>query len=185
MATLTIYHYNSEGLYIGSSVLDDSLGDKSITGAWMIPWGATDIKPPNLPANKGAKFLNGVWELVEDFRGVVHYNKTTKEEVVIQTIGQVADFLTNKIPIEEPCKWDIQTNTWIIDQEAVDLNVLGELKLSARQTLTASDLTVLRCVEAGIILPVEWKNYRVQLRAIISGSSIVNLPIKPVYPAGT
>ena len=61
--------------------------------------------------------------------------------------------------------------------------------LSARAdgqaALDKSDVTVLRCVEAGVALPSEWVTYRGRLRDIIAGNAGGPLPTRPDYPAGT
>ena len=59
-----------------------------------------------------------------------------------------------------------------------------DVRAEARSALEASDLTVLRCVEAGIPVPADWAAYRQALRAVVSGAS-TTLPDRPVYPAGT
>jgi hypothetical protein len=57
---------------------------------------------------------------------------------------------------------------------------------SARGALTASDLTVLRCVENGITVPAAWATYRKALRAIVDNpASATVLPTAPAYPSGT
>lgn len=56
---------------------------------------------------------------------------------------------------------------------------------AAQAALVKSDVTVLRCIEAGVSMPVEWATYRKTLRDIISGDSTDAVPTRPDYPAGT
>lgn len=57
------------------------------------------------------------------------------------------------------------------------------LRASAQVALDASDITVLRCFEAGISVPTVWSVYRQALRQIINGASgEVTLPTRPNYP---
>lgn len=58
----------------------------------------------------------------------------------------------------------------------------------ARQALTDSDVTVLRCYENAIATPATWVTYRKDLRAIVSattGDASLALPAMPAYPTGT
>jgi hypothetical protein len=54
----------------------------------------------------------------------------------------------------------------------------------ARAALARSDVTVLRCVEAGLPVPADWRAYRQALRAIVS-TGLGPVPPAPAYPAGT
>lgn len=59
-------------------------------------------------------------------------------------------------------------------------------QLVARGALEASDIVVLRCFEAGVPLPAEWKEYRAALRGIAgsaSGDPNWPIPTRPPYPA--
>jgi hypothetical protein len=58
------------------------------------------------------------------------------------------------------------------------------LDAQARDALKASDTTILRCAEAGLPVPAEWKEYREALRAVAAGGA-GPLPQRPPYPAGT
>lgn len=58
----------------------------------------------------------------------------------------------------------------------------------AKGLLDESDITVLRCAEAGVPVPQAWRDYRAALRLIVSsdiGDPDAGLPARPAYPAGT
>jgi len=57
----------------------------------------------------------------------------------------------------------------------------------ARAALAESDITILRCAEAGVPVPPEWAAFRAGLRAITGGRNGAQgaLPARPDYPAGT
>lgn len=63
----------------------------------------------------------------------------------------------------------------------------AEFRVSAQAALNKSDITMMRCVEAGIVAPAAWNTYRKALRAIASGvdTTSTTLPIQPEYPVGT
>ena len=60
------------------------------------------------------------------------------------------------------------------------------LKAAAQAALDKSDVTLLRCYEAGVAVPAEWATYRGQLRGIVGGTSeATELPVRPEYPVGS
>jgi len=64
---------------------------------------------------------------------------------------------------------------------------LDDVRAQARAALYESDRTVLRCFEADVSVPQEWKDYRAALRGVVNlteGPPPV-LPTRPAYPAGT
>ena len=72
----------------------------------------------------------------------------------------------------------------IVEVETPDPEPADDTVLRATIALTDSDRTLLRCFEADISLPTEWKNYRSALRKIIrSGSGVI--PARPPFPPGT
>lgn len=62
------------------------------------------------------------------------------------------------------------------------------LQMEALGALAESDITVLRCAEAGVPVPQAWRDYRAALRQIVSsdiGDPDPGLPERPAYPPGT
>ena len=72
----------------------------------------------------------------------------------------------------------------IVEVATPDPEPADDTVLRATLALTESDRTLLRCFEADISLPTEWKDYRSALRKIIrSGSGTI--PARPPFPPGT
>ena len=61
------------------------------------------------------------------------------------------------------------------------------LRAAAQVALDKSDVTLLRCAENGVAVPVAWTTYRHALRALVNGGDTTStaLPATPAYPAGT
>lgn len=57
----------------------------------------------------------------------------------------------------------------------------------ARQALDATDNVVLRCLEAGLAVPAEWRAYRKALRDIVAGRAdpANPMPVQPAFPPNT
>jgi len=78
----------------------------------------------------------------------------------------------------------VDENYEIVEVSTPDPAPADDTVLRATIALTESDRTLLRCFEADISLPTEWKDYRSALRKIIrSGSG--TLPVRPPFPPGT
>src|ERR1035437_2686172 len=56
-------------------------------------------------------------------------------------------------------------------------------KLEIMNLMDKSDKTILRCLEQGIPIPQEWKDYRMVLRAVITSGG-GDVPSTPQYPTG-
>lgn len=78
-----------------------------------------------------------------------------------------------------------EESSFIAAQNASAANdISSSLKAQAREALTKSDVTVLRCVENNVALPSAWLVYRQNLRSIIDTGS-GTIPSRPDYPANT
>lgn len=67
-------------------------------------------------------------------------------------------------------------------------DILREKQNKAKSALDKSDVTILRCLERGIIVPTSWIDYRVNLREIVSEideEAEITLPNQPDYPEGS
>lgn len=63
-----------------------------------------------------------------------------------------------------------------------------EYRFQAYSALAKSDITVLRCMESGVTVPLVWVEYRQSLRAIVgaeTGDYTQLFPTRPDYPLGT
>lgn len=73
-------------------------------------------------------------------------------------------------------------------EEELRAACVAALKAQAKAALEASDVTVMRCAEARVLVPEAWRDYRQALRAIIaseSGDADAGLPTRPPFPEGT
>ncbi len=98
-------------------------------------------------------------------------NYNTSPKIFVQndtaTIGDIWDngsFITNMMVSEE--------------------QQIEHLVEDAKEALAKSDITLLRCLEAGFPIPHDWAVYRHALRVIIQTGYGV-LPEHPQYPQGT
>jgi hypothetical protein len=76
---------------------------------------------------------------------------------------------------------------WLASGNAPAISVIAgpnALVATAEVLLGTSDITILRCVEAGVPVPPDWIAYRRILRSILSGRT-TSLPPRPAFPANT
>jgi len=80
--------------------------------------------------------------------------------------------------------WDTEARPEMTVDEAAAA-AARELVAAAQAALDTSDVTIIRCAEAGISVPEPWRTYRDTLRAIVAGRGDGPLPARPDYPQGT
>lgn len=75
----------------------------------------TTIKPLAKKDGFAICFNGTKWELVEDNRNTVVYNKETKQEYKIDYLGKIKEDVTTLKP-EQFDIWDYITNSWVCDE---------------------------------------------------------------------
>lgn len=99
---------------------------------YMLPPNCTKTKPLYSDDSKKNIFLDGEWVLVDDFRNKYSYNKLTKEEVVVERLGELGEDYTMKRPpvLKKYYIFDDNINEWVFN---IDLlsdykeNKIGEI----------------------------------------------------------
>jgi hypothetical protein len=93
-------------------------------------------------------------------------------------------------PLEMTQLTDAQLATILPAQQSVEAAAAPALSALAQDELdmvTGPRGTVIRCLAAGVAVPVEWIAYIRRLRAIANGADTesTSLPERPAYPEGT
>jgi hypothetical protein len=77
----------------------------------------------------------------------------------------------------------------LADYTPSDAALWAAYQATAQNALEDSDITLLRCYENGLSVPVAWVTYRAALRSILSVAQPAlipaELPSRPDYPAGS
>jgi hypothetical protein len=159
----TFYQTDLNGYFIGTI---DCLPDPHEEGNWWNPSNSYPDAPPEAGLHEVAKWVDGAWQLVVDYRGFKYWMPDRTHHVITAAeIEPLAGYLT-----EDPGPTPEQ--------------VAAALQREAQALLDKSDQTVGRCYENGVAVPESWKDYRADLRSIVtSGSGVI--PTRPDYPAGT
>lgn len=138
-------------------------------GEFLDPAFSTRIEPPVPGVNQIPAFLNGAWVLKPNFVGMKYWTTDGLEHTMMEVGVQLPDGALSSPPgLTDTQKW-------------------AAYQSKAKAALRSSDVVVIRCSEADVQVPQEWKTYRAALRAIISAETGVasDLPSVPAYPAGT
>lgn len=170
--TKVVFQTDHHGYLVSSVVLDASdLSPEDEGVVWLIPGGCVEEEPPEAPPEKLAKWAGGAWVLVTDLRGRAYWDQVDHTKHVIDA------------PEVEPPEGAL-----MVDPGPSDAAKLLTLQRAARAALSASDISVLRCIERGIEVPAEWVIYRDSLRGIVGAAEWIDdlaLPTRPDYPTGT
>lgn len=121
---MKIYNYHPDtGELVGESVADESPLELD---QYLIPAFATHIEPPQSQINKIPCFINGAWELLDDYRNKELYNCQTKELVLLE-LGQIpSENLTDIKPLESPCVFI--EGDWVLDKATLQDMKWSEIK---------------------------------------------------------
>jgi hypothetical protein len=159
----TVYQLDASGLYVGPVMAEESPLEP---GVYLIPRGCVETAPPQFEDTQVAKWSNGSWAVVPDFRGFKYWTPDRKSHVITEA------------GIEPPA------NHLTADPGPTPAELAAQLQQEAQMLLNKSDQTVGRCYEGGVPVPEAWKAYRSALRTIVS-TGVGSLPNRPEYPAGT
>ncbi len=113
---MNIYHYHPdtfEYLVSSEAKIDPLETDKAGENVYLIPANATDKEPPVFTSNQIPVMVNGNWEIKEDHRGKIVYDKATAQELTISEIGEIPADFTLLVPCKYP-KWD--GTKWVEDE---------------------------------------------------------------------
>jgi hypothetical protein len=163
----TVFQTDSQGVYVGPV---NAWPDEHEEGRWLIPFGAVETHPPELGAHQAAQWTGTEWALIADFRGVSYW-LPDRSRHTISAVGI------------EPPEGHLTEDP---GPSAAEIAVAAQeaLKREAKELLAQSDITVLRCVEAGVPIPGAWKTWRAHLREVV-GSGEGPIGEAPGYPSGT
>jgi len=186
-----------ELVYIASPQTGEYLGSQEV---WVsvgtgLPAGAYRDQPMMAELGKAIVRQDGAWELVDDHRGQTAYNKQTRQDVVIDTLGPLPSTLTLPPPSSQFDAWDEQQGKWVKDEEQEGVWLIQQAT-SQRQHLMAEatqEIAVLTdALDPAIIdIPspddqgtlLAWKAYRVELSKIDQQTGYprtINWPAKPL-----
>lgn len=133
MAEKTVYAYDEKNIFSGSVILDDT--DKSPSGAWNIPGGCTDVKPPEETEGFVPVWDVEKWNLVEDHRNETYWlpgETYGSPGHVMETVGALPEGATTTEPEQsiDEMKNDklIEVNNWTANKITGGFmsNVTGE-----------------------------------------------------------
>lgn len=88
------------------------------------------LDSPDIPTERNVAIIRSKdgtsWVNVPDYRGVVVYNKETKQPVEVTSLGEIPDGFTIEKPKTEFDKWD--GKKWSVDKEAKKENDMSVAK---------------------------------------------------------
>jgi len=97
---LTVYQTDDEGYLIGAVEADH---DPLTPGNFLIPRGCVTQQPPATAANQIARWSNGAWEIVPDFRGRAYWLPSgERHEIAERGVPLPVDALDSKPPKSLP-----------------------------------------------------------------------------------
>ncbi|HHN8347990.1 TPA: tail fiber assembly protein [Morganella morganii] len=126
------------------------------------------------------------WLHVEDHRGKTAYDKTTKEKVLINTVGALSDNLTLLEPLTPFDKWS--GKKWVTDkteQQAHEVTVAESQKQSLLSEAEQEIAMLKRKIRLGMATDedkarlTEWEIYSVEVADINTPPPDIDWPVKP------
>jgi len=125
-----LYHYNEQGLYIHKS--EARMSPRGEENTPLVPRNATLLEPPKTKTHEIAKFEDGYWTMLPDYRGYRYWTPDEGETGILEVGINPPD---DEIPMAESDRLiQNEYGTWRRRSEADDLseyrrNKISELKL--------------------------------------------------------
>ncbi|MBM0749015.1 tail assembly chaperone [Pantoea eucrina] len=180
---VTAYNaHPSTGLYAGSTT------EKVTKGVGLPAFCTIQAPPAILPDElKIARFSGDGWEIIDDFRGLKAYQKSTRYVLEVTEVGPLDDSMTLEAPATEHDVWS--GSAWVTDSAAAEAaareaaeklraDKLAEVH-SATQ-LWQTQLLLNMISDASKAKLIEWMAYAELLQNIdISAGAAVAWPDKP------
>ena len=119
------------------------------------------------------------WYDTDEF---TYQNMPAASDLLLLTSSEWAERISN------PSGWAVSNGALVAYAPTISAaQTFSALQSQASALLAASDRTIIRCYENGVVVPSAWAMYRTELRAIASGTNAnaTELPVRPTYPAGT
>jgi len=114
-----------------------------LEGGYLLPGHAVLDKPP-IVEHQQIAIWKGAWEVRDDYRGEIYWDKTSKEEITITEIGIVkANDWTELKPISDRAIWE--ENKWIEPPLSVE-----EQEVKDEETFILSIPNLVKSLEARI-----------------------------------
>lgn len=176
------------GEYLTSQEVWVSIGTGLSAGAYL-------DQPMMAAPGKAIVRQDGAWELVDDYRGQTAYNKQTRQEVVIDTLGVLPLTLTLIPPSSQFDVWDEQLGAWVKDEEQEDAWLIQQAVYQRQSLMSKASQEIAVLIDAldpAIISDpsdddqvklIAWKTYRIELSKIDQQSTYPGAIIWPNKPA--
>lgn len=150
-------------------------GDAYIAPNTGLPAHCTDIEPPKVTAGKVAVFneSKNSWDVLDDHRGKVVFDKNTAESFYISELGPLPDNVTSVSPDGEYQMWG--GKGWVKDIEAEKLAQVRDAELTKNNLMQTANNNIFPLQDAVDLelatdeekeLLNKWKKYRVLLNRV-------------------
>ena len=130
--TKPVCQLDENGIFIGMAEAD--LDVYARDGSYLMPAGCIDTEPPAPRQGYAAKWVNAEWQYLPDLRGQTAYNTETGEDITINEIGELPEYLT-LLPRPDDChdwvdgKWKLNKDK-AAEQAAQQLQTAKDAKLA-------------------------------------------------------
>ncbi|MGL5699134.1 MAG: tail fiber assembly protein [Kluyvera sp.] len=151
-----------------------------------LPAGAYIDEPPSSIDGKAVVRSSGLWEHVNDYRGLTCYDTSTLKPSTISSLGPVPEGFTIIAPTS---KYDVWSGSdWVRDSDAENKAALDYAKSeqSSRIEISGKQISILKpAVDGGYAKPdhknllSDWQRYQYEVTQV---SSLPGWPINPEWP---